>query len=243
MNKNLWFKTVMLASSSLLSLQLAAAPGTLIDLPLDVSREVQPNVLFLLDDSGSMSWSQLISVEGQPFVNSGGPNGRTNDTFAMPPTDQVDSDEKCVRYNLLAYDPTVKYEPWLGKDSANVPVPYVDLNLTLTSARKDPYLPATTDISDHLYTSFVDANTNNTLNAGECGTFTDFIALEVGYRIEPVVLINRLVNGSKIALLTSASKIARAQNLVIKPFFQIRTSNLKTKISARLSNVSLYLIF
>lgn len=186
MNKNLWFKTVMLASSSLLSLQLAAAPGTLIDLPLDVSREVQPNVLFLLDDSGSMSWSQLISVEGQPFVNSGGPNGRTNDTFAMPPTDQVDSDEKCVRYNLLAYDPTVKYEPWLGKDSANVPVPYVDLNLTLTSARKDPYLPATTDISDHLYTSFVDANTNNTLNAGECGTFTDFIALEVGYRIEPV---------------------------------------------------------
>jgi hypothetical protein len=58
-----------------------------------------------------------------------------------------------------------------------------------------------------------------------------------------VVLINRLVDGFKIALLTSASKIARAQNLVIKPFFQIRTSNLKTKVSARLSNVSLYLIF
>ena len=58
-----------------------------------------------------------------------------------------------------------------------------------------------------------------------------------------VVLINRLVDGFKIATLTSASRIARAQNLVIKTFFQIRTSNLKTKISARLSNVSLYLIF
>jgi hypothetical protein len=58
-----------------------------------------------------------------------------------------------------------------------------------------------------------------------------------------VVLINRLVDGFKIAMLTSASRIARAQNLVIKTFFQIRTSNLKTKISARLSNVSLYLIF
>jgi type IV pilus assembly protein PilY1 len=182
MNKNLWLKAAMLASSSLLSLQLAAAPGTLIDLPLDVSREVQPNVLFLLDDSGSMSWSQLISEEGQDFPWIGA-NGETNDTFAMPPVSQRDSDEKCARYNLLAYDPTVKYEPWSGKDSANVPVSYVDLNLTLATARRDPYLPATINISDHLYTSFIDANTDDTLNEGECGSFSDFNLPEVGVRI------------------------------------------------------------
>lgn len=33
-----------------------AAPGTLADSPLFLSNSVEPNVLFVLDDSGSMSW-------------------------------------------------------------------------------------------------------------------------------------------------------------------------------------------
>jgi hypothetical protein len=62
-------------------------------------------------------------------------------------------------------------------------VSYVDLNLTLATARRDPYLPATINISDHLYTSFINANTDDTLNEGECGSFSDFNLPEVGVRI------------------------------------------------------------
>lgn len=177
MKKNIWLKTSMLTSSAILSLQLAAAPGTLLDLPLDVSREVQPNILILLDDSGSMGWSQLISIEGQVFGT--GANGRGNDNFQMPPVDQIDFNEKCVRYNLLAYDPSVRYEPWSGTDIADTL--YEDLNLSLMASRNDPYRTATINISGHIYTSFVDgsnggANTDpDVLNANECGVFTDFL--------------------------------------------------------------------
>jgi type IV pilus assembly protein PilY1 len=173
MRRSLWLKIAMLVISPLLSLQLAAAPGILVDLPLDISRAVQPNILVLLDDSGSMGWSQLISVEGQNLgvVTQ---NGRGTDLLLMPPRDQTDSDFTCARYNLLAYDPSVRYQPWSGSDSADVPVLYSNLNLSLSASRSNPYFPVVTDISDHLYTSFVDANADAVLNAGECGLYSEF---------------------------------------------------------------------
>ena len=41
------------------SINVIAAPGTLTDIPLNLGTTVQPNVLLLVDDSGSMGWEVL----------------------------------------------------------------------------------------------------------------------------------------------------------------------------------------
>ena len=38
-----------------------AAPGTLADSPLFLSNSVEPNILFMLDDSGSMNWEMMTT--------------------------------------------------------------------------------------------------------------------------------------------------------------------------------------
>ena len=40
---------------------LCAAPGTLASSPLFLSTNVQPNIFFMVDDSGSMDWEVLLS--------------------------------------------------------------------------------------------------------------------------------------------------------------------------------------
>ena len=47
---------------SLSSGMTQAAPGSLSQLPLFLTSPVQPNIFFLLDDSGSMDWEVLKTV-------------------------------------------------------------------------------------------------------------------------------------------------------------------------------------
>ncbi|MFT6388345.1 MAG: type IV pilus assembly protein PilY1, partial [Cellvibrionaceae bacterium] len=62
-------KLICFVSSVLLSWNILAAPGILEDIPLNVSTNVQPNILFLLDDSGSMDWEVLKSTSAVNSVN------------------------------------------------------------------------------------------------------------------------------------------------------------------------------
>ena len=54
----------------------------------------------------------------------------------------------------MAYDPTVQYTPWIGKDSAGNA--YADL--TLATARDNPYNTTTTNISTHIYFAWTDTD-------------------------------------------------------------------------------------
>jgi type IV pilus assembly protein PilY1 len=83
-----------------------AAPGLLQNVPFAaISTSVQPNILFLLDDSGSMQW-EYVRRDGQ---DQGG-------WVDLTPTSADNYRDLCLGYNTLAYNPAVTYLPWKGKD-------------------------------------------------------------------------------------------------------------------------------
>ncbi len=129
-----------------------AAPGTLANIPLFLSTSVEPNIYFLLDDSGSMEWDNLTAegVSGLPDIG-----GWTGNYYILPTFDNGfdqgfitnwatctdDGRIGCYPYttpieanfpgawrvrnasfNALYYDPSVTYTPWLGVDNTNTPL-------------------------------------------------------------------------------------------------------------------------
>jgi type IV pilus assembly protein PilY1 len=138
-----------------------AAPGTLASSPLFLSNPVQPNIALMIDDSGSMGWETLLN-EGT--YNPGGvvftgalrhpPGSFTgNGPTGTAPDDLTDRRLTCYGFNLMAYNPKVRYTPWLGKDDAGNPFG----DMTLTTARSNPYAASsTTNISTHVYFTWTD---------------------------------------------------------------------------------------
>lgn len=158
--------SVLFASNTL------AAPGVLQEIPLNVSSAVQPNILVLLDDSGSMDWEQLVSNDAQ-VVYSVGPNGDRRPSrewgydLAFFPINESEWRELCVGYNVLAYNPEVSYTPWSGLNENDVA--YSDK--TLTSALNNPYdTDDTDDLTDHFYVTWQDAGTEGVFELNECGS-------------------------------------------------------------------------
>ncbi len=114
--------------SGVLALSVAplhAAPGVLAQLPLFLATPVQPNIFFLLDDSGSMDWEVLRRTDG----------GSGNAYIDYTPDSTSETLELCVGYNVLAYDPSKTYTPWFGVDRFGVP--FDDEHAE--SARVNPY--------------------------------------------------------------------------------------------------------
>jgi type IV pilus assembly protein PilY1 len=90
---------------------LHAAPGVLAQLPLFLATPVQPNIFFLLDDSGSMDWEVLRRSDG----------GSGDLYLDYTPDSTRERIEHCVGINVLAYDPDKAYTPWFGVDRYGVP--------------------------------------------------------------------------------------------------------------------------
>jgi len=116
---------------------IKAAPGTLADSPLFLSNSVEPNILFMLDDSGSMNW-EMMTTENNGIMYVG-----CNYRYAQPAPDhsgrRVPPTEAALAaagvaapyggvwrawnkdYNRLYYDPRVTYTPWSGENGAGAP--------------------------------------------------------------------------------------------------------------------------
>ncbi len=89
--------------------------------PLFLQNVVQPNILFLLDDSGSMDWSVLPNNGASADSNFCDPNNSsTCRTLDLTPNDVTERLELCSGYNVLAFNPSLTYTPWKGSDSAAV---------------------------------------------------------------------------------------------------------------------------
>ena len=118
---------------------IAAAPGTLSTSPLFLqSGTVQPNIFFMIDDSGSMDWEILKSTGALDITDYSGFRNRDNLDYTPTRADRDEMLESCAGYNVLYYDPTKTYTPWTGVDiNGNA---YQDQNIT--SALNDPYNPA-----------------------------------------------------------------------------------------------------
>lgn len=143
--------TIASTSAGILTLGLAlnafAAPGTLATSPLFLQNgAVQPNIFFMIDDSGSMNWEVLQSTGVASIGDySGFPNSGNLD---ITPTrnDRDEILESCAGYNVLYYNPTKTYTPWVGVDTNGDA--YQDQSIT--SALRDPYNPGagSVDLTD-----------------------------------------------------------------------------------------------
>lgn len=133
-----------------------AAPGTLSQVPLYVGPAVEPNVVFLADDSGSMDWSLMTTETNGVFIIDGwfwylySIPAQGNDDFWVPPSEEYMINTLGVAepadgiwrtrnadYNKIYYNPEITYTPWKGVN--NQGFPYTDSDPT--AALEDPYDP------------------------------------------------------------------------------------------------------
>jgi len=140
-----------------------AAPGPLAQVPLYLSISVQPNIFFVLDDSGSMDWEVLKSAGAQTAHPSLPENVYVEFGFGV---NLEKGGRLCHGYNVLAYDPNKKYTPWVGEDTAGVP--FADLELD--EARTNPSDPSSViDLTNvGFYVTWNDADGDGQYDSGEC---------------------------------------------------------------------------
>jgi len=114
-----------------------AAPGTLADAPMFLTNAVEPNILFMLDDSGSMDWG-LMTPEDSGIVFLGAcpyyythPAVDNNDFWTMPTEAGLKAQGFPAPYsgvwrawnsdyNKAYYNPGITYTPWPGENSAGM---------------------------------------------------------------------------------------------------------------------------
>ncbi len=164
-------------------LMLSQAGGAALDLadqPLSSILNVNPNVLLVLDDSGSMDYAQTMTDNAQtlyprePFTKLLDVHTNINrplqEHLDHTPDTDIEALRLCSGFNALAYDPSETYLPWEGLDeNGNAYVSMTDL----TRVRIDPFETGAdnlTDISDHVYIEWQDLNSDGEFQIGECST-------------------------------------------------------------------------
>ena len=180
----------ILATLSLLTshhVTIMAAPGTLSQTPLFVAPAIQPNIMFMLDDSGSMMGSVrgTGSVTPSPtiaYFDTDPDQDRLAEGMYFPLPEQRWL-SWCYPANLLAYNPALTYIPWQANiPGENTPYPNMD-NLTqawINPRVKDAGLvlgegefisvfdQGTVDISAAPVVTWQDNNNNGVYDNGEC---------------------------------------------------------------------------
>ena len=109
----------------------AGATLSIPNTPIFLANDVQANIFFSVDDSGSMDWEVTLS-NGALAAHSSAPNYGNLD---FSPNDSTEDREFCVGYNVMAYDPTTNYVPWFGEDENGDA--YADQSIS--AAAIDPY--------------------------------------------------------------------------------------------------------
>lgn len=162
------FVTAIFLSSS----YLQAAPGVLADQPLSLVTSTKPNILLILDDSGSMDGEAIITDEARSIHNDEiDGSGRADNRTA------IETDRElwrlCAGYNSLAFNPEVEYEKWSEYPGRT----FEDSQGNdLTSVLENPLdLSGSDDLSDHIYIRWDDEDGDNRYDYntaildGECG--------------------------------------------------------------------------
>ncbi|BFM10421.1 type 4a pilus biogenesis protein PilY1 [Simiduia litorea] len=163
-----WMQYVaVIFCSSGVGMNAYAAPGELSKSPLFLTSEVPPNILMVVDDSGSMDWENLLTndaiaahgVSNTPESNSG------TRYLNFNPSSNQERRELCVAYNAMAYDPSRVYSPWVGNDKDGNPM----VNSVVTSARTDAFeKTGSVNLTSHWYYEWVDDNGDGRYQNNEC---------------------------------------------------------------------------
>lgn len=153
------FASVLALSSA----GIQSAPGTLVNTPLFTTTSAEPNIFFMVDDSGSMD-ADLLTPESNPSTGCGsgceglmevingsrkvwyGYTTKVSDNaysdYVVPTVASANTTKmpgiwraRNSNYNRTYYDSSVTYGPWSGVDSAGAA--YSDASPT--AARLNPY--------------------------------------------------------------------------------------------------------
>tara|TARA_R110001583_G_scaffold173287_1_gene327192 strand:- start:36002 stop:39343 length:3342 start_codon:yes stop_codon:yes gene_type:complete len=163
---------------AIFSAPLHAAPGSLSQVPLFIASPTQPNIFFMLDDSGSMDWNM-------PADGLSGSNLISMTQYDTTPNNNDEWRTWCAGANLLAYNSSVTYIPW----AANIPgtnTPFPD-QTDITRVQSNPLYTGSGYNSDTSVTinndynyrynlseapvvQWTDSNSNGTYDNGECPT-------------------------------------------------------------------------
>ena len=171
-------------------------PGTLAQSPLFLSSSVEPNVMFLLDDSGSMEWETMVAgaPSGVPVIQGWGgnyymfpsPNNGLDQMLPFPWMPYTVASEASIpgawvtrthHYNALYYNPEVTYRPWPGTDASGQPL-YQDA--PPTAAPADPNDPGAGTLDLTVSHTFMNFTWNQ--NTGAASWFWDTIFPAEYYR-------------------------------------------------------------
>ena len=159
----------------------------LADTPLFLGSSTEANTLFIIDDSGSMNWTQTMSAAAK-LVHPNDINDRIIDIHSNQnngeerlnhnPQGAEQARRLCAAFNVLAYNESSKdtYTPWAGVDRDGNPYPDMaptgtGTNSTL-NARIDPYLGSAsnniTNLDENAYITWNDVNANGEYDNNEC---------------------------------------------------------------------------
>lgn len=172
-NKYAW--ATFLLSFNVGSGSVYAAPGDLANSPLFLQSAVQPNIYFMVDDSGSMNFEITLnsgtSDPGGCTTSATACSNRDNGNVDFTPDNSTEDLLLCSGFNVMAYDPTQNYTPWVGKNNAGQS--YTDR--TLTTALYNPYSSTSnTNLSSHFYFEWadqaIDVAGHGVYASGECPT-------------------------------------------------------------------------
>ena len=160
------------------AITLLAAPGTISQTPLFIAPAIQPNIMFMLDDSGSMQGvlaNRDMTATNGSFVSS--------DFDSTPGTSRFSWLSWCNGANLLAYNPAFTYLPWQATiPRENSPYPdMVDLKKVWVNPRVldsdiifgedfdvESEDVGTVDLSAAPVVTWQDKNGNGFYDLGEC---------------------------------------------------------------------------
>jgi type IV pilus assembly protein PilY1 len=112
-----WWSTPATCLTVLLALPVNAS-FPIPDVPLTTEARVAPNILFILDTSGSMSSTIMPACASDQEFNYG---GRADGTTGCDTTKMRDRPaDRSYRHNTIYYNPQVTYEPWMRADGTRM---------------------------------------------------------------------------------------------------------------------------
>ncbi len=155
-----------IAMACLFATQPNAQLADLADLPLanSPSDTVLPNLMYVLDDSGSMAWDYMPDnvlnlSSGTSINNCKAFSDRTTGSFSAVQCDNGQPPYYGAAFNQVYYNPNITYAA--GVDSAGVSMG----DQAITSAMMDRYLNTSTKNLTNTYQEFVYCNTNSPSSA------------------------------------------------------------------------------
>lgn len=140
---------------------IAAAGVDISQTPLMVAEPIAPNILFVLDDSGSMGWEHMPGTTA---------NWHNSPVGGLPKTVSInDVRLRASNINTQWYNPLLRYEPWLDKDG--LPWPNADYN---GSVAADPSKKSGTGTLNFKtsFTSWPTLSTSGTYSVGNTQTLS-----------------------------------------------------------------------